>query len=221
VTVISVNERRRLKSIATRLEKWFYQNGRRFSWRDEKATHYEQICTEILLQQTRAETVENNFQRFFESYPDWTSLNKANEIDLRKSLKPFGIWRRRAKSFKGISNYAVKHNGNFPDDYKELLKITAVGPYVANSILLFQYNKSRPLLDMNMARVLERYFKPRKLADIRYDSWLNSAGQYLVRNGNARIINWAILDLGALVCTSRKALCNKCPLSRGCSKNIN
>ena len=109
--------------------------------------------------------------------------------------------------------------GGGPADDVELLKVPAVGQYVANAIRLFQDNKPAPLLDANMARVLERYLRPRKLADLRHDPWLQEAAWYLVGLGDARLLNWAILDLGGLVCTPRSPRCPECPVRRGCSKN--
>jgi A/G-specific adenine glycosylase len=70
-----------------------------------------------------------------------------------------------------------------------------------------------------MARIMERYFEPRRLADIRYDPLLQGLAQLLVESAeDYRVINWAFLDLGALVCKPRNPRCGECPLRRGCSR---
>ena len=109
--------------------------------------------------------------------------------------------------------------GKFPNADNNLSKIPAVGQYVANAIKLFQHDVPAPLLDTNMVRVLEHHLRPRLLADILHDPWLQEAARYLVGRGNAKEINWAVLDLGALICTPRLPRCVACPLRRGCSKN--
>jgi A/G-specific adenine glycosylase len=103
----------------------------------------------------------------------------------------------------------------FPLSRREIEALPGVGQYIANAILCFCHRKPQPLLDVNMARVVERYFGPRKKADIRYDPYLQELTTHIVRPDCNRI-NWAILDFGALVCKSRKPLCSICPLFDNC-----
>ncbi len=65
-----------------------------------------------------------------------------------------------------------------------------------------------------MARLIERYIRPRKLADIRYDPWLQEAAHWLVRGDQPVEINWATLDFASAICTARNPRCGTCPLSR-------
>jgi len=74
------------------------------------------------------------------------------------------------------------------------------------------------LLDVNMARVLERYFGPRKLvdmADIRYDPYLQTLSWQVVKTRPVGL-NWAILDLGAMICTANNLKCSSCPMASTC-----
>jgi A/G-specific adenine glycosylase len=66
-----------------------------------------------------------------------------------------------------------------------------------------------------MARVVERYFGPRKKADIRYDPYLQQLTTHIVSR-ESNHINWAILDFGALICKPRNPLCSACPLLKDC-----
>ena len=211
------NDKRRLGNIARRLVDWFEEHGRKFQWRNPTASEYEQICVEVLLQRTRAETINSHYDQFFNRFPDWASLRQATKAELEKALVPLGLWQRRARALSGLAEYATASGGRFPQERRELQSIPAVGQYVANAILLFQHGQPAPLLDTNMARVLERYIRPRKLADIRYDPWLQAASKYLVSSEEARNVNWAILDLGGTICTPRDPNCPACPLKRGCA----
>jgi A/G-specific adenine glycosylase len=94
--------------------------------------------------------------------------------------------------------------------------LPGVGQYIANAILLLCHNKPQPLMDVNMARVLERNFGLRHLVDIRYDPYLQALGAQVVSRGDAKKLNWAILDLAARICLGTSPVCNQCPLSSSC-----
>lgn len=119
---------------------------------------------------------------------------------------------------KGLATYAAARDGLFPSSEAVLADVPGVGQYVANAILLFQHGKPRPLLDVNMARVLERYLRPRRLADIRYDPWLQAAAYWLVRGDHPERANWAVLDLANALCITRTPRCAACCLETWCNK---
>jgi A/G-specific adenine glycosylase len=85
-----------------------------------------------------------------------------------------------------------------------------------NAILLFQHGARTPLVDVNMARVLERFVRPRVLADIRYDPWLQAACHWLVIERPVET-NWATLDFAARVCLARRPVCHTCPTLPRCT----
>jgi A/G-specific adenine glycosylase len=105
----------------------------------------------------------------------------------------------------------------FPIDRRQIETLPAVGQYVASAVLLFAHGRPEPLLDANMARVLERVFQPRRLADIRYDPWLQALARILVRSEQSAQVNWAVLDVAALHYRSSKPACADCPLQRRCN----
>jgi A/G-specific adenine glycosylase len=95
-----------------------------------------------------------------------------------------------------------------------------MGQYLVNAYELYFMNKKSPLLDVNMARVLERYFGKRKKADIRYDTYLQELASNVVSHSKTKELNWAILDFGAKICKAKDPLCDICPLIKAC-KYIN
>lgn len=210
-------EKLKLSRLARDLRTWAQVNGRTFPWRKLSASSYERIAVEVLLQRTTAAAVAGFYDRFFARFPDWESLANATPVDLEEFLRPLGLWRRRAASLLGLATYAATNRGNFPADPSRHADIPAVGQYVSNAVLMFQHGKSMPLLDVNMARVIERVVRPRRLADIRYDPWLQAAAKWFVRGPRTAETNWAILDHAALVCKSRKPLCASCPVSSYCA----
>ena len=215
---IDKSDKQRAKSLTRRLEIWFELEGRSFPWRTKRATNYHKIVCEILLQRTPAERVSSMYHDFFKTFPGWKEITSSSTTKIEKHLKPLGLWKRRARSLRDLAGILQKKRGKFPASRKEIDKLPAVGQYVGNSIELFVHGRPLPLLDVNMSRVIERYFRPRKLADVRHDPWLQALAKTIITlGGNPVKLNWSILDLGGTICISRNPRCNACPIRRGCS----
>jgi A/G-specific adenine glycosylase len=195
---------------------WFVQDGRHFPWRNKSATTYQKIVAEILLQRTRAATVGNFYHSFMRRFPSWEKLSRAKCEDLGEHLKPIGLWRRKAASLCSLSKEISKMKGRFPKNREDIEALPGVGQYITNAVLLFCHGQAQPLLDVNMARVLERFFGPRTLVDIRYDSYLQNLAAEVVSGIDPISINFAILDLASIICRPKRPRCSACPLSYGC-----
>lgn len=198
------------------ISSWFKVQGRKFPWRKKSISKYKKIIVEVLLQRTRAESVASFFPAFIQTYPNWSALANASENDLQQFLKPIGLWRRRAVSLIAFSKVMAIKRGRFPYFREEIESLPSVGQYIANAILLFCHNEPQPLLDAGMARVLERVFGERKMADIRYDPFLHKLALDIVSTPTPQLINWAILDLASLICRQKNSKCPVCPLNKIC-----
>jgi A/G-specific adenine glycosylase len=198
-----------------RVLRWSAVHGRTFRWRNPSASTYERIVSEVLLQRTRAETVDTFFSAFMRAFPSWRALSAAEVTDLERFLRPLGLWRRRAASLKKLASAMATRRGKFPRDRHALESLPNVGQYIANAIELLCHASPRPLIDVNMARILERFFGRRLLADIRYDPYLQELAARVVNGKSPAFINWAILDLSAKVCRP-KPHCTCCPLQQRC-----
>jgi A/G-specific adenine glycosylase len=192
------------------LLKWYAISGRHFPWRNKSITNYQAVIAEVLLQRTKAETVAKFYVQFIKDYPNWKSLADAKLKDLELYLMPVGLYRQRAKRLQNLAIEMVRRNGRLPQNREELESIPFMGQYIANAVELVVFNKPSPLIDVNMARVLERFFGPRKMADIRYDPELQELAYMLVKHKDAKLINWAVLDYAALVCRAQRPICTNC-----------
>lgn len=201
----------------TELLKWYKINGRKFYWRKKGLTHYQYVIAEVLLQRTKADTIAKFYPSFIKEYPNWKSLAIAKLKDIEEYLKPVGLYRQRSVRLKNLATEMVKRNGRLPKDREKLESIPFMGQYIANAVELVIFNQPSPLVDVNMARVLERFFGPRKMADIRYDPYLQKLSFKIVNHENAKEINWAVLDFAALVCRSRNPKHGICPLKGHCN----
>jgi A/G-specific adenine glycosylase len=213
---LSVVPSRTAGAVRRALLRWYESSGRVFPWRKPGISLYKLVLAELLLQRTRAETAATFFDAFTARFPTWRSLAASTVDDIGEFLKPIGLWRRRAASLLALGREMASRGGRFPRRRQEVESLPGVGQYIANAILLFSSGKAEPLLDVNMARVLERLFGPRKLVDIRDDPHLQSVSRSIVRGKRAAELNWAILDLAATVCIIKNPRCEKCPIRLSC-----
>lgn len=199
-----------------RLLEWYVENQRDFPWRRTKST-YALVVAEVLLQRTTARAAAAFLPGFLERYPNWLALAEASITELEETLRPVGLWRRRATSLRRLATVMVGSQGQLPPDHASLEALPGVGQYIANAGSLVVRGEKRPLLDPSMARVLERFFGPRRMADIRYDPYLQALAHTIVATPDPKMTNWAILDFAALVCGARGPECPKCPLGTRCT----
>ncbi|KIC92092.1 hypothetical protein HY58_00550 [Flavihumibacter sp. ZG627] len=197
------------------LLKWYKTEGRDFPWRNKRLTHYQIIIAETLLQRTKAQTVSNFYFQFLKKFPNWHSLANADTSIIEMHLKPIGLYRQRAKRLKCLAQEMIKRKGKLPNNRSDLESIPFMGQYLANAVELLIHKKPLPLIDVNMARVLERYFGERKMADIRYDPYLQELSFKVVNHKKSKEINWAVLDFAAKICKPTP-LCVFCPLNNEC-----
>ncbi len=215
---LSQSDKKRSKTLVRRLESWFSIEGRSFPWRTSRASNYQKVVCEVLLQRTRAETVASIYTKFFTFFPNWQAIASSSTKKIQDVIKPLGLWKRRAKSLRELAREIQKLGGKFPKDRRLIDELPSVGQYIGNSIELFVHKRPLPLLDVNMARVLERYFRPRRLADIRYDPWLQALASHMIIIGDDPVkVNWGLLDLGGTVCLPKTPRCKICPIKKGCS----
>jgi len=207
----------KIEFLREELLNWFDLNGRDFPWRKKRLSSYKIVISEILLQRTKAESVSQYYSGFIEKFPSWKILANAEPKQLEIYLQPLGLSKQKSLRLSLLAKEMVTRKGKFPENRSELDSIPFIGQYIANAIELFIFGKSSPLLDVNMARLIERFFQPRKLADIRYDPYLQKMANRIVNTENSVNLNWAILDFAALICTAQNPKCNVCVLRRNCS----
>jgi A/G-specific adenine glycosylase len=206
----------KIKFFQERLLAWYKTSGRKFYWRKKGLTNYQYVIAEVLLQRTRAETVAKFYPNFIIEFPNWKSLAEADLQRIEDYLKPIGLYRQRSIRLKNLAIEMVKRNGKLPRDRQDLESIPFMGQYIANAVELVIFNEPSPLVDVNMSRVLERFFGPRKMADIRYDPYLQELCYNVVDHVDTKKMNWAILDFAALICRT-KPQCQICLLSSKCN----
>ena len=213
---VLMENKSKIRYFRKKLLDWFDINKRDFPWRREDISNYELIMSEILLQRTKAETVSRYYNTFFGKYPNWGKISTANLEELEDILRPLGLYKHRAKRLFNIIKEYNDKNGNLPQKSNELNESALATLYISNAYELFILKKRAPLLDVNMARVISRFFNPKKVKDVRNDKELQEFAKKVINIKDCKELNWAILDFAAIVCKSSKPNCNNCPLNEKC-----
>lgn len=194
---------------------WYEDNKRCYDWRYENDA-YKIWIAETLLQRTRADFVQRVYANFMTKYPKVQYLSKSTEKDVSDSIKQLGLHQRIPRIIEGAKYVTEKYNGKFPKDAQSLKKIPGVGDYIANCILAFSYNMPVAIVDVNIVRILSRFFninslkkKPDK--DPIYSQFLNS----IIPKNNIRNFLFGLLDYSHIIC-NKHPLCHKCKINCYC-----
>jgi A/G-specific adenine glycosylase len=190
---------------------------RDFRWRHTKDP-YEIMIAEFMLQRTKADQVVPVYVNFLTKYPDIKSLSKADIADVLKIIRSLGLHWRSAHFKKAAVYIIAEYNGNIPSTREELLKIPGVGDYVAGVILAISFLKKVPIVDSNIARVLNRYFGMDLTGEIRRNKKIVEKANELFSlcNRESKELLFAIIDFSALVCTPLNPRHEICPFKDEC-----
>ena len=173
--------------------------------------------SEIMLQQTRVETVIPYFEKWMNLFPNVNALANASEQDVLNAWEGLGYYSRARNLHKAAKIVASKFNGQLPRDLTELRSLPGIGRYTVGAIASMAFGMDEPTLDGNLRRVFSRLFD----VDIFADSpagekilW-DLAAQNLPK-GQAGDYNQALMDLGSMICTPKNPRCLLCPLMKIC-----
>jgi A/G-specific adenine glycosylase len=196
---------------------WFRRHGRDLPWRATRDP-YRVLVSEVMLQQTQVSRVEAYYSRFLTEYPTIDALAAATPATVRESWSGLGYYRRAANLHRLARTVVSEHRGELPRDVSALRALPGVGRYTAGAVATFAFELPEPAVDTNVARVLRRAFHPRAGSSARDQRRLWETARALLprRGGEAWALNQGLMELGALLCTARRARCGKCPVRRIC-----
>jgi len=203
-------------SLAIRALHWYRENARRLPWRDHPDP-YAIWVSEIMLQQTRVETVIPYFERWMERFPTVEKLANASQQQVLGIWEGLGYYSRARNLHRAAQIVIEEYSGELPRDTDLLLRLPGIGRYTAGAIASIAYNLDEPTLDGNIRRVLARVFDVSQPARSKEgESLLWELAGANLPSGQAGDYNQALMELGATVCTSHPPKCTQCPLADLC-----
>ena len=196
------------------LVEWYEADHRTFPWR-ETDDPYEILVSEVMSQQTQLDRVVTAWRDFLDRWPTVDDLAPADRSDV------VGFWTDHSLGYNNRAKYLHEaarqirddFAGEWPQDPDGLSELMGVGPYTANAVASFAFNNGDAVVDTNVKRVLYRAF------DVPDDDGaFERAAQELLPDGQSRVWNNAIMELGGVAC-GKTPDCDgaQCPWRERCS----
>ena len=197
--------------IAAALLRHFDSERRSMPWR-ETSDPYAIWVSEVMLQQTRVDTVIPYWERWLERFPTVETLAEAELDDVLKEWEGLGYY-SRARNLHGAARMVrERFDGDVPSDPDTLRELPGVGPYTAGAIASIAYGVPTPAVDGNVRRVLARLYD----LEAPTAAELRTLAAALVPDDRPGDFNQALMELGATICTPRSPDCDACPLAEWC-----
>lgn len=195
---------------------WYRQNKRQLPWR-ETTDPYKIWLSEIILQQTRVQQGTSYYFQFIEEFPDVHSLARASQDKVYKMWQGLGYYNRAANLMAASKTISLELDGKFPESPEELMKIKGIGSYTAAAISSLAFDIAVPVVDGNVFRLLSRIFgieTPINTSSAKKE--FEKRAKSLMLEHSPGEFNQAMMEFGALYCTSNKPDCANCIFIKKC-----
>lgn len=195
---------------------WFKREKRDLPWR-QTTDPYKIWVSEVMLQQTRVDTVIPYYKRFLEKFPTPEVFAYAPQEDILKTWEGLGYYSRVRNLQAGVREVVETYGGVVPDNRVDISKLKGVGPYTAGAVLSIAYGKPEHAVDGNVMRVLSRVLHIYDdIALPKTKKIFEQAVMELIDPNQASSFNQGLMELGALICTPTSPKCLLCPVREYC-----
>ncbi|MFC1996056.1 A/G-specific adenine glycosylase [Chloroflexota bacterium] len=195
---------------------WYATDARELPWRGNPDP-YAVWVSEIMLQQTRVETVIPYYKRWMMRFPSVFELSSASQQEVLSLWEGLGYYARARNLHQAASVIVAEYAGELPQEAQDLQTLPGIGRYTAAAIASIAFGKDEAALDGNIRRVLARVFdvtKPARSTQGERQLWQLSEEN--LPSGCAGEYNQAMMDLGATICTPSCPNCGDCPVQEVC-----
>lgn len=213
--------------IAPDLLAWYDVHARDLPWRINPADGaagmvadpYRVWMSEVMLQQTTVVAVRDYFHRFTTLWPTVTDLAKAEDGAVMGEWAGLGYYARARNLLKCARVVAFEHDGRFPDQHDELLKLPGIGPYTAAAISAIAFDRPEVVMDGNVERVMARLFDIHTPLPAAKPELKDRAASMTPQHRPGDYAQ-AVMDLGATICSPKSPACGICPLRTPCQARV-
>ncbi len=202
--------------LRARLLRFYDAHARDLPWRRTRDP-YAIWVSEVMLQQTRVDTVVRYYDRFLTRFPDAHALARASTDDVLSAWSGLGYYRRARLLHEGVREVVARYGGAVPEDPALRLGLPGIGRYTAGAIGSIAFDREEPIVDGNVARVLARVHAietPLGRADTQARLW--EQAETLCKGTRPGALNQALMELGATLCSKSSPRCRQCPIKKHC-----
>jgi A/G-specific adenine glycosylase len=212
-----------MNRLASKLLAWYHASKRILPWRGHaQRSAYAVWISEIMLQQTRVETVIPYFVKWMRLFPDVRSLAQASEHDVLNAWEGLGYYSRARNLHKAARIIAEQYHGEIPRDLDALRRLPGIGRYTSGAIASIAFDMDVAALDGNIKRVYARIFDLTEPVDSAAgEKTLWDLAEHNLPPGHAGDYNQALMDLGATICVPKNPRCLICPVMKLCTARQN
>ena len=196
-----------MQNIRKALLSWYRTYQRKLPWRETKDP-YSIWISEVMLQQTKVDTVIPYYKNFLSTFPTVASLANAPEEQILKAWEGLGYYRRARHLHAAAKEVTATYGGDLPRTRDELLNLKGFGPYTSASVASIAFDEPVACVDGNVRRVISRLFAMSKN--------IEALAQDLLETKDPSSFNQAVMELGALICTPTSPKCLICPVQKNC-----
>ena len=199
-----------------KLISWYQRNYRTLPWRESSDPYFIWL-SEIILQQTRVNQGLPYYEKFVSSFPTINDLAVADENRVLRLWQGLGYYSRARNLLKCARIVVKEHDGLFPNNYTDLLKLPGIGKYTAAAIASIAYKQPVAVVDGNVYRVLSRVFGLDK--DISESSaleYFKKLSEELISEEHPDLYNQALMEHGATICLPVNPKCDICIFRNEC-----
>ncbi|RBT43569.1 A/G-specific adenine glycosylase [Enterococcus faecium] len=198
---------------------WYEQEKRNLPWRYNRDP-YRIWISEIMLQQTRVDTVIDYFYRFMEWFPTIEELANAPEEKLLKAWEGLGYYSRARNIQAAAKQIMSEFDGEMPQTPEEISSLKGIGPYTTGAIASIAFGLPEPAVDGNVMRVVSRLFCiEADIAKASSRKIFDEAMRKIIDEKHPGEFNQAMMDLGSAICTPTSPKCEICPIQAFCLAN--
>ena len=204
-----------LPTLHNHLLAWYHRHGRSLPWRSTRDP-YAILVSEVMLQQTQVDRVVPKYHEFLSLFPTLQALAQASAAQVIRAWAPLGYNRRAVRLHQlaqQVTEQTEQYEGALPQEPAALRRLKGIGAYTAAAVACFAFGREVPVVDTNVRRVLSRLFHGVQPVA---EAGLRATASHALPPGQASAWNQALMDLGAMVCTSQRPHCRLCPLREHC-----
>ncbi|WP_432352813.1 A/G-specific adenine glycosylase [Sporosarcina sp. A2] len=194
---------------------WYHEEKRDLPWRRTSDPYYIWV-SEVMLQQTRVDTVIPYYERFINSFPTMEALAVAEEENVLKHWEGLGYYSRVRNLQAGVREVVEQYDSKIPETRSEIMSLKGIGPYTAGAVLSIAYGIPEHAVDGNVMRVFSRLFLiDEDIAIPKTKKVFEQRVMEIIDESDPSSFNQAIMELGATICTPRPR-CLLCPVREFC-----